>query len=879
MVKKPLSRVRRKKGAVLFAVIAVMALLITMASTAYFTAKNAYNSVISNYSYSQLYLSAISVSDMVVEAVMNDSTAVATSADGSDPQKNYYDSLRDAVLNINTVGDTISAHTPNITDPTASESAIIAELAATSNVTVPGAIDGVVVNIKLDKIEDLGVSPTVAEDGVSTWYLRGYNYKFTTDAYYRGSAISVEDVVVANKLVLYTPDPGSNGGSGSTYNPGSTETIPGPGNGGGGFSTFFTATGQKLEEGKIVRSTRTVKIKTHEISDDAFFQNSSTYFVNGNNNDFVGGITSTGSVYLEKFTTNISGANNDWWIGDDLVMTNNNANNLNLTNQNSLYVGDDLVIAANGNITAKDIYVEGDLYIMGQAKFNGNLHVSGNIYYEMGDTVIDEDGNVVASPSATASADGVYLGSTKWDHYTNGWEVTGDLDVNGTVNVPQGSTNDAKITVKGQQVIIPTGTSASKDSNNIGTYDPSSINVDYTNRIPDTDDADGDGNTDEFANSTSNSTVSSAIQNQVGSNTEYYNYTSPSETLDNEVEINFGNLTPVKDAENNVLYYEYNDPDTGLNIRSEDNNLNGNISVNIPYNENGYVLDIDAESISSTLGCNVNITYNIETSDDSTKDAMPIVLKNNILIDADGDGQADDPGFSWQGNNYGSNDNSQGTIVQTLGDGNVVFEMGNLDANGNLVKYDPNKDGEITVVTYVAGQKEVIGTEAQCGVVGADGNLTESEVNSMLQSGTSIPKNEYQNRIMLVSNKNNGMAVDAARQNNAFCGYIYAPNGELNNYAANGETAPMFGGMIVSTYNAELSKLYYAEPKPSIISSMLGSLNLWSPGGGGNGANVTITVPDSWSSWSTPPTPPGPGTWGTPQNTDEWNEKGSNFVG
>ncbi|MBQ8903483.1 MAG: hypothetical protein IJY73_04205, partial [Oscillospiraceae bacterium] len=461
MVKKPLSRVRRKKGAVLFAVIAVMALLITMASTAYFTAKNAYNSVISNYSYSQLYLSAISVSDMVVEAVMNDSTAVATSADGSDPQKNYYDSLRDAVLNINTVGDTISAHTPNITDPTASESAIIAELAATSNVTVPGAIDGVVVNIKLDKIEDLGVSPTVAEDGVSTWYLRGYNYKFTTDAYYRGSAISVEDVVVANKLVLYTPDPGSNGGSGSTYNPGSTETIPGPGNGGGGFSTFFTATGQKLEEGKIVRSTRTVKIKTHEISDDAFFQNSSTYFVNGNNNDFVGGITSTGSVYLEKFTTNISGANNDWWIGDDLVMTNNNANNLNLTDQNSLYVGDDLVIAANGNITAKDIYVEGDLYIMGQAKFNGNLHVSGNIYYEMGDTIIDEDGNEVASPSATASADGVYLGSTKWDHYTNGWEVTGDLDVNGTVNVPQGSTNDAKITVKGQQVIIPTGTSAS----------------------------------------------------------------------------------------------------------------------------------------------------------------------------------------------------------------------------------------------------------------------------------------------------------------------------------------------------------------------------------------------------------------------------------
>ena len=877
MVKKPISRVRRKKGAVLFAVIAIMALLIAMASTAYFTAKSAYNSVISNYSYSQLYLSAISVSDMVVEAVINDSTASATDPTGtSDYTKNYYDSLRSAVLAMNNVGDSMSAYSGNISNPSASEEDIIAELKNGTS-TVPGVLDGVVVNIELTDNTKLLASTPDTVDPSRTWYRYEYAYTFTTTAYYRDSTITVEDVVITEKMKLHTPDPGSGGGSGYTTTPDTVITIPGSGGSGGGFSTFFTATGQKLEEGSIVRSTRVVKIKTHEISDDAFFQNSDTFFVNGNDNKFVGGITSTGSVYLEKFTTSISGANNDWWIGEDLVMTNNNANNLNLTDQNSLYVGNDLVIAANGNITAKDIYVEGDLYIMGQATFNGNLHVSGNIYYEMDETTTDEDGFVESTAAGIAAANGANLGYTRYDNYgTNGWSVNGTLDVNGIVEVPEATSewdpNYAKLTVNGQQVIITSGTAASTDSNNIGTYDPSAIEIEYTNRLPNYD-------TDEFEDQTTTDTVSSAIQSQVGSNTEYYNYTSPSSAYENEVEVNFDYLTPVKDAENNILYYEYNDPDTGVQIRTEDNNLNGNVTVTIPYNENGYMLDINADSISSTLGCNVNITYNIETSDDPDADAMPIVLKNNILIDSDGDGEADDPGFSWQGNNYSSNDNSEGTKVVAIGSGNVVLEMANIDSDGNYVPYDPNKYDEYTVVTYVAGQKEVVGNEAQCELIGGGGNLTDSIVSTMLQSGTSIPKDEYQNQFMLVSNLNDGIAVDAARQNNAFCGYIYAPNGELNNYDASGETEPIFGGMIVSTYNAELSKLYYAEPKPSTISSMLGSLNLWSPGTSTPTGDTTIVIPGSSSYWETAPTPPGPGTLSSPYDTDVWAFKGSNFVG
>ncbi len=64
-------RLKRKHGAVLFAVIAVMALLIAMSTAAYYTARGSYNTVTSTYNYSQLYLSAIASADMVSAAIMN----------------------------------------------------------------------------------------------------------------------------------------------------------------------------------------------------------------------------------------------------------------------------------------------------------------------------------------------------------------------------------------------------------------------------------------------------------------------------------------------------------------------------------------------------------------------------------------------------------------------------------------------------------------------------------------------------------------------------------------------------------------------------------------------------------------------------------------
>ena len=344
-----------------------------------------------------------------------------------------------------------------------------------------------------------------------------------------------------------------------------------------------------------------------------------------------------------------------------------------------------------------------------------------------------------------------------------------------------------------------------------------------------------------------------------------------------------------------IAYYEYTDPDTGVHIKSETDSLNGNISVTLPdYSKYsyvdtktgktlsyGYVLDIKADSISEKLGTNVNITYNIPTSGKADGDALPIVLKNNILIDADGDGEKDDPGFAWQGNNYSSNDNSTGTVIQAIGDGNVVFEMGNIGKDGKLTTYNTSKDSDIKVVTYVAGQKEVVGNEKQCAEIGGGGVLTDTNVGNMLQSGSSVPKDGYFNQIMLVSNMNDGVAVDMARQNNAFCGYIYAPNAELNNYDASGETEPIFGGMIVSTYKADLSKLYYAEPKPSAISSMLGNL-ISGSNGNNNTSSTTIVIPGSTVGWVVDPTPPTGGTYTDVAPDDgkyNWEFRGSNFVG
>lgn len=895
MLMKRIGRMKQKKGAVLFAVVAVMALLIAMASTAYYTARSAYNSVVSNYNYSQLYLSAISVSDMVASAVGNDPISSASAAG-----INNYQPLRDAVLTMETVGDKITASSQNISTPSASDEAILTQL-ANANSVVSGVLDGVKIEIEL-KDNTQQYSAPVAGPGTDQYtFFFKYEYTFTTTAYYRNNTITVQDSVMTVKSKIWTPDPGS---------PGTPPTDPTPGPGGGGlFNRYFTSTGQVIGENNggtdIVRTSRIVEIKAHQINDDAFYQNDHTFFVNGNNNTFLGSVTSTGSIYLDKFTTNIQGSGNDWYIGGDFVMLGSNANSFDLNNNNqydnNLYVGGDLVLSGDGaQITATDIYVEGDLYILshGSPEINGNLHVTGNIYYQMGDTVLDEKGNPVDSPIDIATTEGYPPKYDSADSY-NTFSVSGDFDCNGTLFLPNGAgaSDSATISVNGgTSNSIANGASVSTAGNAIGTFNPDDITVSVTNRLP-------NSASDSFETVTEDMSVTNAIQQQAGTNIEYENLTSPSTAYSNVINVDFDLLSGVDtDDDGNADYYEYNGPN-GFKISTTTSSLNGTVTVSIPYNANGCALNIDALSITNTLGSNVNIVYEINTTTATgTAGTMPVVLIPNILVDGnpdDSDTTADDPAFAWQGLNYNGNGNS--AQVLAIGDGNVTLEMANYDPStltqvhagdvavgghtddeGNWVidyapvyvpsatyaPYNHNNYATTATALYIAGYKEVVGNAAQFGVIGTDGNMTDSKAATMCQTGTNTPLPQYENQFMLVSNANNAIAIDMTRIQNTFCGFIYAPNGEINNRELAGGTNPLFGAMICSTYRAGTSYIYYAEPKPSRISAMTGSLTGGLPGGGTPGTP------------GTPPTaPPGTGTYSSPSHIDIWDVAGSNYIG
>ena len=890
MMKKRIRRIKRKTGAVLFAVICVMALLIAMASTAYYTARSAYNSVVSNYNYSQLYLSAISVADMVSESVSNDFVAGASAS-------NDYKALRDAIYTLETPGASIKAHSTNITNPSATEQAIINELGNQES-AVAGALDGVVVEISLAN-DPFGVNggggdfmpvtpnPQPLGGGKYCYWYR-FVYSFKTTAYYRGNTITVEDIVVTSKSRIWTPDPGSPGSEGSPAIPG-TDPIPGGGGGNGGsFSTFFTATGQKISDvdGKpdIDRASRVVTIKVHEISDDAYFQNDHTFFPSGNNNTFLGGVTSTGSVYLDKMSFNVPDKDlnadppvaNDWFIGEDLVLT-GNIDSFDIGN-NNLYVGRDLVLGRSGgsqvDITAGDIYVEGDLYVLCGTKINGNLHVSGDIYYVMGDTVVDDG---VERSSALANAE---LGNNPNSFNvpsTNGnfagcWKgISGTLELgpDSEVIFPDGQENaEQSMTVGTQKVTLKDGTTSGNSGGTIGEYNSKETQVEVVNRVTDTEN-------DEFTTEVSKPTsVESALNSQAGNIVEYGNYTTNSTAYENELNIDFNNMKGMNpDEEGKFEYYEKKITVDGqeITIKTAGDNKNsiGNcteVIVTIPYNSDGYIVDIDADSIN--LFGNPTIKYEFETGEDP----MTVVLKDNIEVDGE-------KAFSWQGNAHGEGDATASNVI-AKGDGNLVFEMGNYNTETNKYEaYNPDNYTKYESVTYVVGDKEAVGNQAQVDSLVANSYYLKGTVDGWYEDG-SQPKDEYQNQIMFVSNANNTVAVDTTNKQGAICGYIYAPNGVMEN-RGNAETNPVYGGMIVSTYDSELSYLYYAEPKPSAIEDMLGGLINLTPGGENNNKTPDIPgTPEIPGTPGTPPTdPPGTGKWSSSTPADFWNVEGSNFVG
>ena len=871
---KRIGKLKQKKGAVLFVVIAIMTLLIAMASTAYYTARGAHNTVVSNYNYSQLYLSAISVADMVSEAVINDAAINTTGA-------NNYAPLKEAVKNLNTPGSSIMAHSSNITNSAASNEQIINELANSGTSVINGVVDGVIVKIELpsDGVSYRGsVSGTDSSGNPANFYYYDYTYVFTTTAFYNGNSVSVEDYLTTVKVMKST---GNNGNPGIPGQPGE----PGqPGNTNVNFTTFFTATGQDIGSEGYKPTMRNVMINADEITDDAFFENDYTFFNDGRPNRFKGGITASGSVFLNKFECSgiADSDDNDWYIGKDLILGNNNANNLNLGDQNNLYVGRDLVLACNANITAGDIYVEGDIYIMGQVNITGNLHVTGNVYYVMHEGMMGEGSDANMDPISYANQynNNQYITRNDYSVINNGWRVSGSLDINGNVVLPTGY-DSANISAGGQQNSVTAG-SASTSSNNIGTYNPANTNVTVTNRVANTD-------SDKFETVSSTMSVTDAIATKTGTTNNYASYTGTQAAYNNKVKIDFSELQELKDETGKVTGYE-----TTVEVTDSSGNTytvtiskgpgqGDEVTVSIPYISEGVFIDIDAEGMfgnGSPVDSNANIRYEVEGGPSTGSDTMTVILAPNTTSD---NGK---PSFSWRGDAY--NNGSGWTDVAVTGEGNVVFEMANYETdssgepimNGddyNYMPYDPNHYDTIGTTTYIAAQKEVVGTENQVNYIN---NQETNNLSGMMQSGTSTPKDEYQNRIMLVSNSRSDRAIDANRQNNTFCGYIYAPNGEYYiGENTNSNMSPVFGGMIVSTYNASKATMTYAEPKPSSINSMLGSLVGYTTGGS-SGTPGTPAIPD------VPPTPPTP-----PQNTPtdwagdaekqglNWQYIGSNYLG
>lgn len=936
---KRLFRLKRKTGAVLFAVVCVMALLITMATTAYYTARSAYNSVVSNYNYSQLYLSAISVADMVSSAVMNDSLPAATGT-----SQNDFEQLRKAITDMDAVGEKIHARTNNI--PAADvgdDQAVISTLESQQSV-IDGVLDGVVVEAEVAKL-DVTVSyfgnytdpnnPTNTKD--CDKYDLDFTYKFTTTAYYRNNSITVEDIVTVRQT-KYIDKGSRTSNTQSVFNSNSNPDSP-------DFNTFLTATGQGIVDGKPGFPSRAVKIKTHEITDDAFYQNDKTFFVAGNDNLFRGGLSTTGDLYLQKITLKDeenggrhsfdkgdgnggkkvygdASTYNDWFVGGDLVITESRANDLNLLN-NNLYVKEDLVIGADASITAEDIYVEGDLYILGngQSTIYGNLHVTGNIYYQMDATqgsktaadIADDNGCGFAS---TAKTDMAGAFNIKQNPYTS--NVTGTMSVGvtsgdetrGNIILADGVTSDARFNIGDKTYYVSGNTSATATKTDQGTPVPGIIttynsdevkNLTIASKVEDSTNDKYDPSLMKDMSLNGYTDVNGEKVNGVydikGENQTYSNYTAKQETYDNKVDIDFSKLVEVDKngnpptAESPAHHYEANF--SGITVKTSGTALDaGTVTIDIPFKENGYCLDI-----SNFPNGSLDAVYNIGT--DSTPDAngkyttMPIVLMDNMeseLQNADGT-KTKVPGFSWDGVHTGNGNevqvfaaptDSSGNILKnpdgTLADhninnmGNIIFEMGNYNSATNKYEpYNPANNGTSSSVVYNAGQKVSVGTKAQLDKIGTDGIMTDADYAAMTTNG--VPNTtpvDYNSKFMLISNADGKTAVNASMINNVFCGYVYAPNGKYDIYGSDGGKNPIFGGMIVSNYDIELADFYYAEPKPSMIANTIGALNKW----GAENSDPSVTE----SFIITETDIPSSGQVGSNIIAD-WDLVGSNYVG
>ncbi len=797
MILNKLYRLKRKKGAVLFVVIAMMTLLVIMATAAYYTARSSHQTVINNYDFSQLYLSAVSVSDMVVDAVTNN-TVDNTSG------RNNFSALQSAILDKNfTVGKKITAKSDKITPSMTTAEQILTQTA--SDPQIAGILDAV--QIVISHEDKQKILDTDVKEVYMDYYL------FTTTAYYRNNTITIQDRI-------------------------GRETVkPKDGN---LFTTFFTATGKNIVGGvEVDDPTRCVVISTKEISDDAFFENKYTVFreqgfngAGGNMNKFLGGMSSAGSIWIDQFNSQIaaptSTTRNDWVIKESLVLG-GNGQQFDI-NGNNLIIQGDLILTKNmNNFYAENIIVMGNIVDLSGGSANSNLNA--NIYVDgtiiTGLTINDSDSDYVKAAKANAKTtlDGINEQYKKSMGATLGvdWTTIGDLSGYGAVGGNSTQLNFNSKTVRINHPEELNSSAQSRLSTAAGgkseKWTEDDVEIFLQNR-------DVSSNKSKYDYSLSNSSIEGAV-GATKSGAPYKTYSASDDTMNHTLTIDFsdssafterktpeGQPTGIFDGTFAVSGVSGTDATVTIN-----NSGNGEVTVDLPYCDNGYVLDLKFDGTSFN---HQKITYNID-SGSSNDDKLPIVLKANF---DDGKGASTDSrgynAFCW---NVGVdiNNNPYPTNVSVNGEGDVIFEVGSYDASGD---YKPFKLADnLTTPTYYTLENLRMGTDDQLAEI-PQGNNSDSALKDLLENGGKGPdlQSSYDNQIILVSNKIGGVAVNDDRKNTLMCGYLYAPFSNYSNLNSSGQSAPQLGGMIVANYATQFGYFVYAEPDPKLIENLSAGL-------------------------------------------------------
>ena len=777
-------RLKRKHGAVLFFVVAVMSLLIAMATTAYYTARSSYQTVVSNYDFSQLYLSATSVSDMVKDAITYETSS---EKDIAGNKINYYDDLRKAMIEMGKKAVKDQTAQPAIiatsydrsTLANPDDEAEILETVASAPLK-DGVIDGVRIKISFlgtdKKNNDIGSNEKV-----------NFYYTIETTAYYRNNTITVQDTV---------------------YNVMTSEDS-------GGLkpcdlTRFFTATGQQVIGGKIVKDKgRTVNITTKEISDDAYFENTLTIFTDTNSqNTFCGSMTATGTVVLDQFNSgsNIPAPNgtdrNDWFIGKDLIITGNASQVLDL-NGNDLYINGDLILIYNGgnSITAENIYVGGSVYIAStQATIDGNLYVGcsgkgGDIYYGIPDNTVKSKVTDAFAKYEGKDDSAGYQKRKNIAEWMNDMTAS-QLTVKGDFYAEDADSVTSKLYVKGNTI-----TDWSCDSYIIG-QDSEGNDIDINKKQVSVK----KDTTTGFIRELKDTTIKEIMAGGETTQFEYPSHTSKDTAYKNELIIDLSSSLPKKGKDVTV---KSSDGST-ITLKNEGDRL----IVDIPYNSNGYILNLqNAESGPE------GVDYVFHAPNGKVQE---VVLKSNYTD------SVSNPAFSWSGSVPSNGQNKQVIIDDG---GYLSLEMGNIDGTGTYTPYNPDTTKQ--TVTYYAGLKEAVGTRQQLDELKQ--NYQNPLDSTWFSPGSSKLAPGLENKVVLFSNKNantgdkdKDLAVNCNRSNNKFFGIIYAPNANFSSAEVTGDgttsggKSPIAGGIIASSIFSNLASFTYCEPDPGMLKTIFG---------------------------------------------------------